>query len=215
MKRLLIIGSGCIVLVAAILFGAFFFGPLSALANDTFNQKDTSKNDTYCQQFQQDLAKRLNVSTDQLNKDRQGSINDVLDQMVKDGKITQDQATKAKQNLSKRQWCGWNGQHVENANTLQYLRDHRTDLVNALAKDLKLSGDELTKQLKSGKKLVDIAKAQGVSAKDLEQAIKKDVDTVLNQGVSEGKLTKDEVAQFDNALKKRADVIHKLINRAK
>ncbi|GHO44685.1 hypothetical protein [Ktedonospora formicarum] len=215
MKRLLIVGSGCIVLVAAILFGAFFFGPLSALAHNTFNQTDTNKTDTYCQQFQQDLAKRLNVSTDQLNKDRQESISDVLDQMVKDGKITQDQADKAKQNLSKRQWCGWNGQRVENANALQYLRDHRTDLVNALTKDLKLSSDDLTKQLKDGKKLVDIAKAQGVSAKDLEQAIKKDVDTVLNQGVSEGKLTKDEVTQFDNALKKRADVIHKLINRVK
>lgn len=214
MKKTVLVGLGSLALVVAALFGAFFFTPLSAFASSVINQGATVTNSdtTYCQQFQQDMAKHLNISVDQLKNARQQSASDILDQMVKDGKITQAQADKLKQNLGKHQWCGYNGKGVQSSAVRQYLVQHRTDLVNALSKDLKLTSDQLTSDIKSGKSLVNIAKTQGISEQDLQKDVQDAVTTVLKQGVSQGQLTQNEVDQFTTAMGKHPNYLKLVIN---
>jgi hypothetical protein len=100
MKKILLIGGGSALLLLCILFGAFFAGPLlasarggqpSAAASTTTNQ--------YCEQYLQDLANRLGVSVSTLQQDKLGAAEDVLAQLVKDGKLTQNEANQIKQRL--------------------------------------------------------------------------------------------------------------------
>src|SRR5205823_5651065 len=94
------------------LFGIFFAGPLFASASSHQQAASTAPTATtsnpYCQQFEQDLANRLNVSVSTLQQDRQAAYQDVLAQMVKDGKITQAQANTILQHIQQKstQDCG-------------------------------------------------------------------------------------------------------------
>src|SRR5215467_2319818 len=104
MKKILYIGGGSALLLLCILFGAFFAGPLlaSALGGHTTTATAASTptaTNPYCQQYLQDLAKRLGVSVSTLQQDKLASAEDVLAQLVKDGKITQNQANQIKQRL--------------------------------------------------------------------------------------------------------------------
>lgn len=62
----------------------------------------------------------------------------------------------------------------------------------ALAKQLGLTSDELTAQLKDGKTLAQIAEAKGVSAKDLAVTMETTMETGLAQAVKDGKLTQEQ-----------------------
>src|SRR5438093_1927241 len=93
-KRTIFIFGGVTLLLLAILIGAFFAGPLFALANvsQTTAGTPTSTTNPYCEQYLQDLAHRLNVSVSTLQQDKLAAMEDVLNQLVKDGKLTQSQA---------------------------------------------------------------------------------------------------------------------------
>ncbi|TMD38568.1 MAG: hypothetical protein E6J04_01625 [Chloroflexi bacterium] len=72
MKKLTIfIFGGAALLLLAILFGAFFAGPLLAMANGSQTAAGTPPaTNPYCQQYLQDLAQRLNVSVSTLQQDK-------------------------------------------------------------------------------------------------------------------------------------------------
>src|ERR1700724_3305706 len=112
MKKLLLIGGGSLLLLVTIGFGAFFAGPLLASANSNTTASSTAGTPTtnpYCEQYLQALAKRLNVSVTTLQQDKLGARTDVLNQMVKDGKLTQAQATAIEQRLQSHQACTGKG----------------------------------------------------------------------------------------------------------
>ena len=94
MKKILLIGGGSALLLLCILFGAFFAGPLLAAARSgqTTSASTPAATNPYCQQYLQDLAKRLGVSVSTLQQDKLAAAEDVLAQLVKDGKLTQNQA---------------------------------------------------------------------------------------------------------------------------
>ena len=67
MKKIFLIVGGSVFLVGAILFGAFFAGPMLASAQTgqsttAATSTATTATNTYCEQYLQDLAKRLGVS---------------------------------------------------------------------------------------------------------------------------------------------------------
>ena len=197
MRKIVLIGGGCLLLVAGIVFGAFFASPLIASAHPAQSAANTpsAANQQYCQLYNQDLAKSLGVSVATLQQDRQNAHKDVLAQMVKDGKITQAQANSIEQQLGKsQQSCHFD--RVELRQATQYLRQHSSDVLNQVAQGLHLTSSQLTSQLQSGKGLKAIAKAQNVSASSLRTIITNAINNTLNQGVSSGQLTKDEETTF-------------------
>src|SRR5438445_6534513 len=107
MKKVFWIVGGSALLLGCILFGAFFAGPLLASANTSQSNAATPTTTTnaYCQQYLQDLAKRLGVSVSTLQQDKLAAAEDVLAQLVKDGKLTQNQANQIKQRLESHKAC--------------------------------------------------------------------------------------------------------------
>jgi hypothetical protein len=109
-KVLFLIGSGSALLLLCILFGAFFADPLFASArsgptNTAPTPTPTATPDPYCQQYQQDLARRLGVPVSTLQKDTLAASEDVLARLVKDGKLTQDQANRIRSRLESHVAC--------------------------------------------------------------------------------------------------------------
>ncbi len=154
-----------------ILFGAFFAGPLFASARGGQTTATAASTPTatnpYCQQYLQDLAKRLGVSVSTLQQDKLASAEDVLAQLVKDGKLTQTQANQMKQRLESHQACSGNGRGLWGRGVMiQSLKQYLPSVAGQVAQGLHLTANQLMTQLQSGKSLSDIATTQGVSSKN-------------------------------------------------
>lgn len=157
-----------------------------------------------------DAAQRLNVSPDKLRSALQGAFSDQLDQAVKDGKLTQQQADAIKQHMQQRgdiPPLGGPGprffMHVEGPGI-----GLRAGL-KAAADYLGLTPAKLLQQLQSGKSLADVAKAQGKDVKGLENAIVAAVKARLDQAVKNGRIS---AAQRDQLLQGLQQHIADLVN---
>src|SRR6266849_142895 len=176
MKKIFWIIGGSILLVGAITFGSYFAGPLLASAHTGQSNAGTPTPTTtpnpYCQQYLQDLAKRLGVSVSALQQDKLASAEDVLAQLVKDGKLTQNQANQMKQRLESHQACSGNGRGLWGRGvTIQSLKQYLPGVAGQVAQGLHLTANQLMTQLQSGKSLSDIATTQGVSSTQLQTLV--------------------------------------------
>jgi ribosomal protein S20 len=123
-----------------------------------------------------------------------------IDQAVQDGKLTADQATQRKSNLQDR--------ITKLVNEGKPKGDHRPKL-DAAAKALNLSADDLRSKLEDGKTLAQVAKDQGVDVQKVIDAMVADATAHIDQEVKDGKLTADQGTQRKSGLKDR---ITKLVN---
>lgn len=214
-KKLLLIGGGSLLLLLAILFGAFFAGPLfaSAQSNQSNNASTASATNPYCEQYLQDLANRLHVSVSTLQQDKLAAREDVLAQLVKDGKLTQKQADAIKQRLQSRQACTGKGNGFELRVVLQSLRQYLPNIANNVAQKLNISTATLQSDLKSGMSLTQIASKQGVSQSQLHTIVLNAVQSAVNQAVSDGNLTQSQGSAFMTALQQHPGLVDRLLDR--
>jgi len=201
MKKILYIGGGSALLLLCILFGAFFAGPLLASATSgqtTANAASTpTATNPYCQQYLQDLAKRLGVSVSSLQQDKLASAEDVLAQLVKDGKLTLNQANQIKQRLGSHQACSGNGRGLWGRGvTIQSLKQYIPSVATQVAQGLHMTANQLMSQLQSGKSLSNIATAQGVSSTQLQTLITNAIQSAVNKAVSDGNLTQQQATNI-------------------
>lgn len=213
-RTILIVGGASALLLLAILFGAFFAGPLLASANSSQNTSNTATN-TYCTQYLQDLAQRLNVSVSTLQQDKLAARKDVINQMVKDGKLTQAQATAIEQKLSSRQECTGtgNGLAYDRFVTRQFLQKYRPVMINDIAKGLNLSSTQLTSDLKAGQSLSQIATAQRVSATQLKTIVNNAIQDALRQAVSAKDLTQAQADAYTQYLQKHPQFLTQIVDK--
>jgi polyhydroxyalkanoate synthesis regulator phasin len=213
-RTILIVGGASALLLLAILFGAFFAGPLLASANSSQNTSNTATN-TYCTQYLQDLAQRLNVSVSTLQQDKLAARKDVINQMVKDGKLTQAQATAIEQKLSSRQECTGtgNGLAYDRFVTRQFLQKYRPVMINDIAKGLNLSSTQLTSDLKAGQSLSQIATAQRVSATQLNTIVNNAIQDALRQAVSARDLTQAQADAYTQYLQKHPQLLTQIVDK--
>jgi ribosomal protein S20 len=123
-----------------------------------------------------------------------------IEQDVKDGKLTADQANQRKSNLQDR--------ITKLVNEGKPKGDHGPKL-DAAAKALNVSVDDLRSKLKDGKTLAQVAKDQGVDVQKVIDAMVADATAHIDQAVKDGKLTADQATQRKSGLKDR---ITKLVN---
>lgn len=216
MKKLLIVFGGTALLIAGILAGAFFAGPLLASAHPlqaTTTTASTPKN-PYCARFQQALAQHLGVSVTTLQQSRQAAFGDVLAQLVKDGKLTQSQADKIKQNIASHSTAcsGFNAGRLATIAKNNTLQKYRSEIVNQIAQGLHLTSDQLIAQFKAGKSLNDIAQAQNVSNSDLHTLITNAINSVLSKAVSAGDLTQTQANNLLQNIQKHPAFLNRLLN---
>jgi polyhydroxyalkanoate synthesis regulator phasin len=218
MKKIFWIVGGSVFLVAAIMFGAFFAGPLFASAHTgqpttAATSTPTTTTNTYCEQYLQDLAKRLGVSVSTLQQDKLSAREDVLAQMVKDGKLTQSQATAIEQKLQSHQACTGKGNGVGRGIVLGSLKQYLPAIENQVAQGLKLTSSQLTTDLKNGQSLNQVATAQGVSSSQLHTIALNAVQSAVNQAVKDGNLTQTQATDFMTALQQHPALLDSLFNR--
>ena len=212
-RTILIVGGTTALLLLAVLFGAFFAGPLLASANSSQNTSSTATN-TYCQQYIQDLAKSLNVSVSTLEQDKATARQDVINQMVKDGKLTQSQATALEQKLASHQACTGkdkNGAYSRFV-THQFLSKYRPVMINDIAKGLNMSSTQLTSDLKAGQTLSQIATAQHVSATQLNTIVNNAIQDALHQAVSAKDLTQAQADSYTQMLNKHPQFLTHIVH---
>jgi polyhydroxyalkanoate synthesis regulator phasin len=217
MKKILWIAGGSAVLLTAILFGAFFAGPLFASAQTTSGNSNSATSTTgtnpYCEQYLQDLAGRLNVSVSTLQQDKLSAREDVLAQMVKDGKLTQNQANAIIQKLESHQACSGTGKAWGLRIVVSSLKQYVPQMESQVASGLHLSVAQLQSDLKSGMSLEKIAKQQNISATQLKSVVTGAIQSAVNQAVSDKNLTQQQGTDFMQFLQKHPGVLHQILNR--
>ena len=151
-----------------------------------------------------DAAKRLHVAPAELRDALAKAQDAQLDQAVKDGTLTQQQADaiKARRKQDGRVLGGGGrgpGRHGGGPGRL----------IDPAAKALGLSRQELATQLRSGKTLAEIAKAESKDLADVKTAIKMAATEQLDAAVKAGRLTdaqRDaEVAELDEHIDRFAE----------
>lgn len=217
MKKVLWIAGGSALLLTAILFGAFFAGPLFASAQTTSGNSTSATSATgmnpYCEQYLQDLAGRLNVSVSALQQDKLSAREDVLAQMVKDGKLTQNQANAIIQKLEGHQACSGTGRAFELRVVVASLKQYVPQIESQVASGLHLSVSQLQSDLKSGMSLEKIARQQNVSATQLQSTVSNAIQSAVNQAVSDKNLTQQQGTDFMQFLQKHPGVLHRILDR--
>lgn len=216
------------VLVSAVVLAAGAGGGAAIAASSGDDRQKTE------QSILEDAAKRLNVTPEAL-KSALGAAEDAqLDQQVKDGKLTQEQADAIKKARSQSGTVlggpggpghghlrggpggppnGKPGGPGRGGFGLGFggLRFH-TDAGGALdaaATALGLKRDDLLAKLKDGQSIADVAKDQGKSLDDVKAAITAAVTKELDARVKDGKLT---AAQRDKVLSELKDHLDELVS---
>jgi polyhydroxyalkanoate synthesis regulator phasin len=210
------------VLLLGITVGLVFGGPLiasaysnatgtSATATPTTPTTPATATTTnpYCEQYLKDLANRLHVSVATLQQAQLAAHEDVLAQLVRDGKLTQKQADAIKQHLASRQECAGMGMHMGMGKL--FLQKYGPDLTNQVAQGLHLSADQLQAQLQAGKSLNDIAAAQHVSSSQLQTIETNALQSTLNKAVAAGDLTQQQANQFMQYAQNHPEVVDQLL----
>jgi polyhydroxyalkanoate synthesis regulator phasin len=216
------------VLLLGITVGVVFGGPLiasaysnatgtSATATPTTPTTPTTPatattTNPYCEQYLKDLANRLHVSVATLQQAQLAAHEDVLAQLVRDGKLTQKQADAIKQRLASHPECAGNGNGMEMHLVRYFLQKYIPDLTNEVALGLHLSADQLQAELKAGKSLNDIAAAQHVSSSQLQTIETNALQSTLNKAVAAGDLTQQQANQFMQYAQNHPEVVDRLLS---
>jgi hypothetical protein len=162
-----------------------------------------------------DAAGRLNVSPDKLRSALAGAFGDQLDQAVKDGKLTQQQADRIKQRIARYgvPLGGPGGPGPGGPGMMGPMGgpNHGPFGVglDAAASYLGLSRAALARQLQAGTSLADVARAQGKSVDGLEQALVDEAKSRLDRAVADRQLTSD---QRDRILREVQEHVADLVN---
>lgn len=214
-RNIFIIGGASALILLGLLLGAFFAGPLLASANSSQAAAASAQGtNPYCEQYLQDLAHRLNVSVSTLEQDKLAAHEDVLNQLVKDGKLTQSQADAIKQRMQNSKECSGKGDmRWDHAMLGHFLAKYRSDIANEVAKGLNMSTDQLVSQLKAGKSLSQVAAAQHVSESQVHTIVNNAVQDALKKAVTAGDLTQTQANGFTQILQKHSAVMDHLLNR--
>ncbi len=170
-----------------------------AAVNAATPSPGTGTGSNYAQVFVNKLAAILHLTPAQTQSDLKQAQLQTIDQMVKDGKITQAQADALKSRINSGQGFefGVPFRHGGGFGNRTLFHDLRTAELNAVAGALHLTPADLQTQLRSGKTLSDLEQSTGVTDSAVRAAEHKAAKGVLDSAVKAGTLTQ---AQADAVL---------------
>ncbi len=181
---------------------------VAAFAGGAYAATDANTNPR--QAFLNDVAKRLNVTPQQLSAALKAALMDRLDAAVKAGRITQAQANRIKQRLEsgapipfpigpRRFGPGFGMRAAGPGGTF-----------SAAATYLGIGEAQLLGDLRQGQTLAQIARARGKSVSGLEHAMTAAVKARLDRAVAAGRISKTQENALLNRLSAR---IGRRVNR--
>jgi hypothetical protein len=156
-----------------------------------------------------DAAERLGVQPSEL-RDALGDAQDAqLDAEVKAGRLTQEQADAIKERRAQSGSVlggggpGFRGPGGPHGFGFRHRGGGPFELTEAAAKALGISQDELWERIRDGETLAEIAKAEGKTVADVEQAVKAALKQRFDTAVKDGKLTREQADEMLEHLTER------------
>jgi len=142
---------------------------------------------SYFEQVREAVASKLGVTTDELDQARTEARQEVIEQAVVDGEITQEQADR----MLSDEHLGERGRGRFGPGMGAGFADEEAHYA-ALAKVLGMTVEELEAELADGKTLRNLAEEQGVDMDSIWDALKDAREAALEQAVEEGRLTQEQ-----------------------
>ncbi len=201
MSRLLVrILIGGALLITGMFIGVVG-GRLPALASVNLFQVSTpipTSTGDYCQYYETTLANNLHVSTRTLEQANIAALQQTINQLAKNGKITATEQLALEAALLQagsdpcKNLPAVLSSLMSNPAVGQQVAAIHTTLVNAVAPTLNLSSTALENDLLAGKTIPQLAQQQHVSLSDVNAAYLKAVQSILAQDVKNQDITQDQ-----------------------
>lgn len=196
-------------LVAGIAMLAVVAGAGAAIAAST----DTFDPEAERDAFQAAVAKKLGVTTQQLEDAYKAAALERLDAAVKAGRITEEQAKEMRARIESGEFPGpMGGMHggPGMGGPMMGVPGMRGGHLDAAATYLGLTTVQLQEKLAAGTSLADVAKAEGKSVDGLKAALLADAKKKLDQAVADGTIT---AAQRDTMLEHMTSRVDDIVDR--
>ncbi len=103
--------------------------------------------------------------------------------------------------------------HPERRPLRVFVRDRSDEFVDRIAPQLHLTASDLTTRLKSGERLVDIAKDKGISSKALADILVKATDASIALALHNGKINQSQANVLTNLVKDHPFVVSRVLHR--
>ncbi len=142
------------------------------------------------------VASILGIDRSKLDSALGQAKNDTIDQAAKDGRITQDQANRLKSQPNNGFGFGFGFGRGAGGPRGRVGGFGGGAVVNAVAKALGMNSQDLVNQLRSGKTVEDVVKAQGKTDQDVKNAVISVEQPRLDQLVKNGRITQDQENQM-------------------
>lgn len=160
----------------------------------TDKQADSSRANIY-QDFVAKLAANLGIDQEKVSAALDTTKQQMLDEAVQQGRITQEQADK----MAARKdggFCGFG----PNEGKMRHKGRMGSHNLDGMANILGISSEQLKTELESGNKMQDILTEHGLTVEQFRQKMQEQRKAELDKGVAEGKITQE---QADNMLKNK------------
>jgi hypothetical protein len=152
------------------------------------------------QAYEEALAGELGIDVQTLRNAQQAALDQVLQDAVASGRITQEKADKIKEHPK-----------LARAAMLKHgaerIRAAFGDIFAAASNALGMTTDELKTELRSGKSIAQIASEENVPLSDVKAAVTAEVTTRVNEAVANGNLTQEQADEILSGLSERLDEI--------
>jgi polyhydroxyalkanoate synthesis regulator phasin len=181
---------GLALVLGVIAVSAGLFSGSTAQAQEPSNGDKSSLRSAY----EEKVAQKLGVTVEQLQAAQKSARDEMIDEAVAAGRITQAQADKLK-NHQPGDFRGRGGERIKNA---------IVNVFDTAASILGLSSDDVKAGLKDGKSLNDIAAEKGVSNFEAQMVAKLTAD--IQAKVADGSITQQ---QADRLLEHLPDMVHR------
>lgn len=191
MSRTRWLQAGLAGLILAVLVGGI------AVAGGRTTSPSSAKQDKqrYAEMYLDRLAARLGIPRDRLTEAGKQAAEDVIAQALKDGAITQADATRLRERIQSFNFGSFFGgrfgkrfaDHAE-------LGSLKRTVMDALAAKLGMTTGALLESLRSGTSVAELARTKGISLATLGAAVADAVKPVLDGLVKDAKLSQERAA---------------------
>jgi 2-oxoglutarate dehydrogenase complex dehydrogenase (E1) component-like enzyme len=175
--------------------GALVFGVVKP-GGSASAQENQAKRD----QYEQALADKLGISVDQLDAAKNAARDQLIDDAVAAGKLTQEQADKLK-SMDPSQRAALRDKLGHGAVTVL------KDVFQAAADAIGVSPADLKTGLQSGQSLTDIAQAKGIDRATLKSKMTDILSKDITDAQNSGKITSEQAARLQKALGEHIDQV--------